>query len=274
MDVLQQIAETKSYLQSKEIQQPEIAVILGTGLGKRLVEQINVQQAIPYQSIPNFPVSTVDSHEGKLIYGNIDKKKILVMQGRFHYYEGYSMQQITFPVKLMKALGLKYLLISNAAGNLNLTWSTGDLMLLEDHINLQPDNPLRGKNIEELGPRFPDMSSSYDKNLNNLLKQIAKAKNIKLHQGVYAAVTGPSMETRAECRFLKKIGADVVGMSTVPEVIAANYLGIPCCAVSVLTNTSDPDNLQAVSFQDVLDAANKAEKAFVSLYIELIKQLN
>ena len=272
--MLEKLNEASAFLNSKGVLAPEIAVILGTGLGNLFVEQIEEGKVISYQSIPNFPESTVASHKGQLVYGSIHNKKILVMQGRFHYYEGYSMEQITFPIKVMKALGVKYLLISNAAGNLNLNWQTGDLMLLNDHINLQPENPLRGKNIDELGPRFPDMSQPYDLNMNNLLLRIAKANNIKLRQGVYASVSGPSMETRAECRYLKNIGADAVGMSTVPEVIAANYLGLPCCAVSVLTNTSDPDNVQAVSFQDVLNSAKKAEEAFVKLYVDLIKQLN
>jgi len=274
MKLIEEIKEAVSFIRSQGVEEPEATVILGTGLGNLFVQQINNPLVIPYKSIPNFPESTVASHKGQLVFGSIHNKKILVMQGRFHYYEGYSMEQITFPIKVMKALGVKYLLISNAAGNLNLNWQTGDLMLLDDHINLQPENPLRGKNIDDLGPRFPDMSSPYDKNLNLMLRSIAKVNEIKLQQGVYAGVSGPSMETKAECRYLKKLGADAVGMSTVPEVIAANHLALPCCAVSVLTNTSDPDNMLVVSFQDVLNTAKKAEEAFVKLYMELIRQLN
>jgi purine-nucleoside phosphorylase len=274
MKLMDDIAEAVSYIRDQGVDEPDVTVILGTGLGNLFVQQINNPLIIPYKSIPNFPESTVASHKSQLVFGSIHLKKVLVMQGRFHYYEGYTMKEVTFPVRVIKTLGSKYLLISNAAGNLNLHWHKSSLMLINDHINLFPDNPLRGKNNNALWPQFPDMSQPYDLNMNNLLLRIAKENNIELHQGVYAGVSGPSMETRAECRFLKKIGADAVGMSTVPEVIAANHLGLPCCAVSVLTNTNDPDNLQAVSFQDVLSTAKIAEEAFVKLYVELIKQLN
>jgi purine-nucleoside phosphorylase len=268
-----EINETVSFIKSKGIDKPELGIILGTGLGNLFVQQISKPIISPYSLIPHFPVSTVATHKGQLISGYINGKSVLVLQGRFHYYEGYSLEQVTYPIKVMKALGIKYLLISNAAGNLNLSWPTGSLMLIDDHINLMPDNPLRGKNVDELGPRFPDMSSPYDTHLNNLLVQIAKENNIALNRGVYAGVSGPSMETRAECRYLKKIGADAVGMSTVPEVIAANHLSLACCAISVLTNTSDPDHPVSVSFEDVVHTAAKSEAAFVKLYIELIKKL-
>jgi purine-nucleoside phosphorylase len=195
------------------------------------------------------------------------------MQGRFHYYEGYGMQQITLPVRVMKMLGVKYLLISNAAGNLNLKWKKGELMLIDDHINLQPDNPLRGENFESLGMRFPDMSQPYSKELNSKLKRIAKNQKVKLNEGVYVGVMGPNLETRAEYRFLRTIGADAVGMSTIPEVIVANHTGIPCCAISVLTDDCDPDNLKPVNISEILKVAAKAEKKLTDLYVELIDRL-
>ena len=195
------------------------------------------------------------------------------MQGRFHYYEGYDMQQITLPVRVMKMLGVKHLLISNAAGNLNLDWKKGELMLIDDHINLQSENPLRGRNDDRFGPRFPDMSAPYNKTLNDELIAIAKEKNIKLNVGVYVGVTGPNLETRAEYRFLRRIGADAVGMSTVPEVIVANHMQLPCCAVSVLTDDCDPDNLKPASITEILEVAGKAEGNLTELYVELIGRL-
>jgi purine-nucleoside phosphorylase len=250
---------------------PEIGVILGTGLGDQFVKKIKNKIIINYNSIPHFPISTVESHKGKLIYGELKGKKILAMQGRFHYYEGFSMQQITLPVRVMKLLGIHYLLISNAAGNMNLKWKKGELMLIDDHINLQPDNPLRGQNLETFGSRFPDMSQPYSPVLNKKLVAIARKKKIKLNKGVYAGVMGPNLETRAEYRFLRTIGADVVGMSTVPEVIVANHMGLPCCAISVLTDDCDPDNLQPANIIDIIKVAQKAEAKVTELYLELIK---
>ena len=212
-------------------------------------------------------------YKGKLIYGDIHGKKILAMQGRFHYYEGYNMQQITLPVRVMKMLGIKNLLVSNAAGNMNLKWKKGELMLIDDHINLQPDNPLRGENIDELGPRFPDMSQPYSKVLNDLLLKIANEKKIKLNVGVYVAVMGPNLETRAEYRFLNRIGADAVGMSTVPEILVANHMNLPCCAISVLTDDCDPDHLKPVNIAEILETAGKAESKLTELYVELISQI-
>ena len=270
--MLEEIDKATEFLRKRGIKNPEVGVILGTGLGNKFVNEIKNQLVIPYNSIPHFPISTVEFHKGHLIYGEVKGKKILAMQGRFHYYEGYSMQQITLPVRVMRFLGIKYLLISNAAGCLNLKWKKGDLMLIDDHINLQPDNPLRGENFEVLGPRFPDMSRPYNKKLNKLLTQIAKAKKIKLHEGVYAAVQGPNLETRAEYRFLHRIGADAVGMSTVPEVLVANHMGLPCCAVSVLTDECDPDNLKPVNISEIIKIANKAEGKLTELYVELINQ--
>ncbi len=271
--MLKEIKEATEYLTKHGIDKPEIGVILGTGLGNLFVKEIKNSIEINYNSIPHFPVSTVEFHKGKLIYGDVKGKKVLAMQGRFHYYEGYSMQKITLPVRVMKMLGVKNLLISNAAGNMNLKWKKGQLMLIDDHINLQPDNPLRGENFEVLGPRFPDMSEPYSKKINKLLIKIAKQKKIKLNEGVYVAVIGPNLETRAEYRFLHKIGADAVGMSTVPEVLVANHMGMPCCAVSVLTDDCDPDNLKPAVISKIIEIAGKAEAKLTELYVELIGKL-
>ncbi len=271
--MLENIQEATSFIQSHGITEPEIAVILGTGLGEKFVQTIKNPVVINYNSIPHFPISTVEFHKGKLIYGTIKGKKVLAMQGRFHYYEGYDMQQITLPVRVMKMLGVKYLLISNAAGNMNPKWKKGQLMLIDDHINLQPDNPLRGENFSVLGPRFPDMSQPYSKLMNKKLMAIAKKNKIKLNVGVYVGVPGPNMETRAEYRFLRKIGADAVGMSTVPEVIVANHMGLPCCAISVLTDDCDPDNLKPAVIADIIQIAGKAESKMVDLFTGLIRSL-
>ncbi len=271
--MIQHINQAVDYIKSKGISEPTIGIILGTGLGNLFVEEIRDQIVLEYHSIPHFPVSTVEFHKGKLIYGDVRGKKVLAMQGRFHYYEGYSMQQITLPVRVMKMLGIKQLLISNAAGNMNLSWKKGELMLLDDHINLQPENPLRGHNDETLGPRFPDMSQPYNKELNDVLIAIAEEKKIKLHVGVYVGVTGPNLETRAEYRFLHRIGADVVGMSTVPEVIVANHMSLPCCAISVLTDDCDPDNLKPANIAEIIEVAGRAEAKLTELYVELIDRL-
>lgn len=270
--MLNKIKETTAFLQSQGIDAPEVGIVLGTGLGG-LVKEIEVIKAIDYDKIPHFPVSTVESHHGKLIYGIVKGKIVLAMQGRFHYYEGYDMQQITFPIRVMKQIGVKNLLISNAAGAVNLAFKKSTLMLINDHINLFPSNPLIGKNHEELGPRFPDMSEPYSKKLNNLLKTIAKEKGILLHEGVYVPVTGPNLETRAEYRMIKKLGGDAAGMSTVPEVIVANHMGLPCCAISVLTDECDPDHLAPVSLAEILAAAAIAEPQLTLLYTELIGRL-
>jgi len=271
--MIDQLTEAANNIRGRGVVHPEIAIILGTGLGKKFVSEIQNPLVLGYETIPNFPVSTVESHSGELIYGEIHGKKILAMRGRAHYYEGYSMQQVTLPVRVMKLLGVKYLLISNAAGNLNRDWKNGELMVLDDHINLQTDNPLRGKNLDVLGPRFPDMSQPYARMLNSQLLEIAEQKSIKLHKGVYACVVGPNLETRAEYRFLQRIGADAVGMSTVPEVIVANHMGMPCCAISVLTDDCDPDNLKPASLPEIITIAEKAEPALAALLIELIKRI-
>ena len=268
----QQLNETTEYLKNEGLTNPEIGIILGTGLGG-LVSEINIELEVDYDQIPHFPVSTVESHHGKLIYGTIADKKVLVMQGRFHYYEGYDMKEVTYPVRIMKLLGINNLLISNAAGALNTNYKKSTLMLITDHINLYPDNPLIGKNIDDFGPRFPDMSEAYDKSLNTKLREIAKENNILLQEGVYAPVPGPNLETRAEYRMIRNFGADAVGMSTVPEVIVANHMNLPCCAISVLTDECDPDNLAPVELAEILEAAAIAEPQLTELYVELIKQL-
>ncbi len=264
--------EVVNFLKNEGVDNPSIGVVLGTGLGG-LVSEINIIKEIDYDRIPHFPISTTESHHGKLIYGTINHKKVLVMQGRFHYYEGYSMKEITFPIRVMKLLGVKNLLISNAAGAVNLAFKESSLMLITDHINLYPDNPLIGKNLDEFGPRFPDMSEPYSKTLNSLLRAIALEKDIQLHEGVYVPVSGPNLETKAEYRMIRKLGGDAVGMSTVPEVIVANHMGLPCCAISVLTDECDPENLEPVEIADILAAAAIAEPNLIKLYTELISRL-
>ncbi|MEM6525228.1 MAG: purine-nucleoside phosphorylase [Bacteroidota bacterium] len=271
--MIQRINEAVEYLRGQGIDAPEVGVILGTGLGSGFTAQMNIDLTIRYSDIPHFPAATVEFHSGQLHYGTIGRKRVLAMQGRFHYYEGYDMQEVTFPVRVLKLLGIKSLLISNAAGNINLDWNKGDLMLLDDHINLQPDNPLRGKNLDDLGSRFPDMSAPYDPSMNKMLIEIAEENNVTLRSGVYAAVTGPNLETRAEYRYLQIIGADAVGMSTVPEVIVANHMGLPCCAISVLTDDCDPDNLEPVNIEEIIAIAGQAEAKLTELYIKLIGKM-
>jgi len=265
------IKETTKFIKDNGIDKPEIGIVFGTGLGK-LADEIEAEQIIEYESIPNFPVSTVESHSGRLIYGRLKGKMVLAMQGRFHYYEGYSMQEVSFPIRVMKLLGIKYLLLSNAAGAMNLDFKKGSLMLIKDHINLLPTNPLIGKNIDELGPRFPDMSQAYSPEMNAKLAAIAKEQNITLHEGVYVAVAGPNLETPAEYRFLHRIGASVVGMSTVPEVIVANHMSLPCAAISVLTDECDPDNLKPVDISEIIEVAGQAEEKLITLFLEFIEK--
>jgi purine-nucleoside phosphorylase len=260
------------FLKERGIDSPEIGIILGTGLGS-LAEIIEAEVTIPYSNIQGFPLSTIEFHKGKLIYGTLEGKKVLAMQGRFHYYEGYSAAELVLPVRVMHGLGIKSLLVSNAGGNMNLDWNKGELMLLNDHINLLPDNPLRGHDAPSFGPLFVDMSQPYDLTLNKKLASIAQKENITLREGTYIAVAGPNLETRAEYRYLRQIGGDVVGMSTVPEVIAANQLSLPVCAISVLTDDCDPDNLVPIDIEDILTIAKQAEKHLVKLTRELIKQL-
>jgi purine-nucleoside phosphorylase len=268
----EQLNETVEFLKDQGIGQPTIGIVLGTGLGG-LVSEVEVVKEVGYDKIPHFPISTVESHHGKLIYGKIAEKDVLIMQGRFHYYEGYDMKEITFPIRVMKMMGVKHLLISNAAGAVNTAFKKSSLMLINDNINLYPDNPLIGRNLDDFGPRFPDMSQPYSKHLNSLLKEIASSKGIQLHEGIYVPVPGPNLETKAEYRMIRKIGGDAVGMSTVPEVIVANHMELPCCAISVLTDECDPDNLEAVALEDILAAAAIAEPQLTSIYVELINRL-
>ncbi|MDQ2721204.1 MAG: purine-nucleoside phosphorylase [Bacteroidota bacterium] len=269
---MNEFQKAKDYLIQQQITSPEIGIILGTGLNY-ILNYVDSKQTIPYSQIPGFPVSTVEFHKGNLIYGTIGNKNILIMQGRFHYYEGYSMQQIVFPLRVMKLLGVKQLFLSNAAGGINSAFKKGSLVLINDHINLQSGNPLTGKNLDEFGPRFPDMSEPYDHDLNLLLHQKANELNIQLQNGVYAAVDGPNLETKAEYRYLKIIGADMVGMSTVPEVIAVRHMELPCAAISVITDECDPDNLQPVNIAEIIEVAGKADKKLSSLLMETIKAL-
>ena len=268
-----QIEQVIEYLKRNDIVSADIGVIFGTGMGESFLAEIEIEKSLDYKDIPGFPIATVEFHSGKLHYGKWKGKRILVMKGRFHYYEGHTMEQITLPIRVLNELGIEYLLMSNAAGNLNVNWNKGDLMLVTDHINLQPSNPLRGPHQDRLGPRFPDMSAPYSPKLNDLLQTLAAAKNIELHTGVYAAVMGPNLETRAEYKFLQYIGADAVGMSTVPEVIVAVQLALPCCVVSILTDDCHPESLQPISITDVMAIVTKADKPLAELYLELIAQL-
>lgn len=263
---------TIKYLVDKGITNPVTGIVLGTGL-HQLLDHVVVKQTIPYADIPGFPVSTVEFHKGNLIYGTIANKNVLIMQGRFHAYEGYTMQQIVFPIRVMKLLGIQRLFLSNAAGGINLAFKKGELILIDDHINLLSGNPLSGKNLDELGSRFPDMSEPYDSNLKNLLFQKAGELGIELKNGVYAAVHGPNLETKAEYRYLKIIGADIVGMSTVPEVIAAVHMQLPCVAVSVITDECDPENLKPVNIAEIIEVAGIADSKLSQLFVEVIKTL-
>jgi purine-nucleoside phosphorylase len=251
---------------------PQVGIILGTGLGG-MVKEIEIECEIPYQEIPHFPLSTVESHSGLLIFGHVGGKPIVAMQGRMHYYEGYSMQEITFPVRVMKYLGINTLLVSNACGSLNPYIRKGEIMLIDDHINLLGDNPLIGRNDPEIGPRFPDMSEPYSHRLIALAEQCALDLKIKVNKGVFSAMTGPSLETRAEYRFLRFAGADVIGMSTIPENIVARHMGLEVLGISIITDECYPDSLRAVSLDEILAAANKAEPNLTALFKELITRM-
>lgn len=252
---------------------PDVAVILGTGLGG-LVEEIEVSAEIAYENIPGFPLSTVESHAGRLLFGILGGKKVVAMQGRFHRYEGYSMQQIVFPVRVMHALGARTLIVSNACGGMNPLWQPGELMLLADHINLLGDSPLIGPNDDSLGPRFPDMSQPYDEELRAVARTVASELRIVLREGVYVAVTGPNLETRAEYRFLRGIGADVVGMSTVPEVIVAVHMSMRVLGVSIITDACLPDALQAVDVAQIIATAAAAEPDLTRLVSAVLERMS
>lgn len=267
-----QLDASTAHLMEKGFDAPEIGIVLGTGLGK-LAEVIEDPVTAHYNHIPFFPLATVEFHSGKLIYGTLEGKKTVVMNGRFHLYEGYDFLDVTYPIRVMHQLGIKKLFISNASGALNPDFGIGDLMLIEDHINLQGGSPLAFRNVARFGTRFTDMAEPYDPKMRKILAEIAERENITLQRGVYASVVGPQLETKAEYRMLKLIGADAVGMSTVPEVIVANHLDLPVIAVSVLTDGCDPDNLQPVDIQAILAVAEKAEPRMVKLFRELIRAL-
>jgi purine-nucleoside phosphorylase len=270
--LLQRIRSASEAITERVTVTPRIAIILGTGLGA-LAEEIEAEATIPYEEISDFPVPTVESHSGRLLVGHLSGQPVVAMQGRFHRYEGYTLQQVTFPVRVMRDLGAETLIVSNACGGMNPMWDVGDLMLIADHINLLGDNPLIGPNPDELGPRFPDMSEPYSLELQRLALEVAREKRITLRRGVYVAVPGPNLETRAEYRFLRAIGADVVGMSTVPEVIVAVHGGMRVLGVSIITDSCLPDALKPASVEDIIRVAGAAEPRLTSLIKNVVARL-
>ena len=272
-DLKAKITQSVEFINQKSKIKPKIAIILGTGLG-RLAEDIEEKEVIPYSEIPNFPISTVQSHSGNLVLGKLGNKEVVAMQGRFHYYEGYSLKEVTFPVRVMKKLGADIIIISNAAGGMNRFFKRGDLMLITDHINLFGDNPLIGPNDEELGPRFPDMSEAYSKKFIELAKKIALKEKIRLQEGVYAGLSGPTLETPAEYRFLINIGADAVGMSTVPEVIVANHIGMKVLGISCITDLAIDGVIVKTNVEEILKAASDAEPIMTKLIEKVIKKID
>lgn len=269
--MLTQIKETADFIRNKLDNVPQTAIILGTGLGE-LVNHIDTKTELSYHEIPNFPLSTVEGHSGKLIFGTLGNKEILAMQGRFHYYEGYDMKQVTFPIRVMKELGIRYLFVSNAAGGMNPQFQIGDLMIITDHINLFPEHPLRGKNENALGPRFPDMSEAYSKRFIRMALDIAKKNQIKVQQGVYVGTSGPTFETPAEYKYFRTIGGDAVGMSTVPEVIVARHAGIEVFAISVITDLGVEGIVETCSHEEVQKAASEAQPRMTLIMQNLIDQ--
>jgi purine nucleoside phosphorylase I, inosine and guanosine-specific len=272
MNLLERIESAKNYIKSKYDGDIDAAIILGTGLGE-LSETIENGIKIPYMDIPEFPVSTVAGHKGELIIGDLSGKKVVAFNGRFHYYEGYSMETVTFGVRVTKALGIEKIIVTNAAGGMNPSYHAGELMIITDHINLSGDNPLIGKNFNELGPRFPDMSQAYNRELILLAEKAAKDLSIHINKGVYASVAGPNFETPAELRMLRMIGGDAVGMSTVPEVIAANHMGMKVLGISCITDMAVAETLQPVSHEIVLANANRAKNNFLSLVKRIVKEI-
>ena len=270
--MLNLIHKTADYIIKESNFIPEIGIILGTGLGG-LVEEIDIKKSICYEDIPNFPVSTVEGHQGKLIFGELGGKNVVAMQGRFHFYEGYTMSEVVFPVRVMKFLGIKKLVVSNASGGVNPNFEIGDIMIINDHINLFPTNPLIGMNINALGTRFPDMSDAYDPILIKKIQSIAKELNIKVVNGIYAGLTGPTLETPAEYSYIRNIGADAVGMSTVPEVIAARHMKIPCFGISIITDLGVPGKIVKVTHQDVQNVASNAEKYLTKLIKKFLESI-
>ncbi len=269
--MLQNIKESANFITEKTNFNPEIGIILGTGLGG-LVSEIEIEHSLPYNEIPNFPLSTVEGHSGRLILGILGGKKVVAMQGRFHFYEGYCMEKVTFPVRVMKFLGIKNLILSNASGGVNPDYEVGDLMILEDHICLIP-NPLIGANLDELGPRFPDMSDSYCKDMIQIAQQIASENNLSIQKGVYVALTGPTLETPAEYKYMRIIGGDTVGMSTAPEVIVARHMGIPCFAMSVITDLGVPGKIQKVTHEEIQKVSEVAEPKLTLIIKQLISKI-
>jgi len=272
LPMMEKIKEAVDHIKSIYNQQPSVGIVLGSGLGS-FTKEIRIEKEIAYGDIPHFPVSTVAGHSGKLIFGELSGKKIVAMAGRFHYYEGYTAEQIVFPIRVMKSLGIETLLLSNAAGGVNRSLKVGDLMIITDHISQLVPNPLIGKNFTELGPRFPDMSEPYKKELINKVKKIAADKNIVVKEGIYVAVTGPTFETTAEYKMILSMGGDAVGMSTVPETITAVHMGLPVFAMSVITDEGIRDDGGVTTHEEVLHAARAAEPAFAALFIELVAQL-
>lgn len=267
--MLEAIKQTISYIESKTNGfTPEVGIVLGTGLGS-IANEIAVEYDMPYEEIPNFPISTVKGHSGRLLFGTLSGRKVVAMKGRFHHYEGYDMKEVTFPIRVMKKLGIETLIVSNASGGMNPDFKVGDIMLITDHINMMP-NPLIGKNIDEFGPRFPDMSEPYSKRLLSLAEEIAEKHNIKVQKGVYVGVTGPTFETPSEYQHYRIIGGDAVGMSTVPEVIVARHMSIPVFALSVITDLGGKHLTVAVSHEEVLEAAAKAEPLMTTIIKELL----
>ena len=269
--MLKKIKDSAEFLQKETNCNPQLGIILGTGLGG-LVNEIDIEHSISYEEIPNFLLSTVEGHSGRLIFGNLGGKKVVAMQGRFHFYEGYDMDMVTFPVRVMKLLGINNLIVSNASGGVNPLYEVGDLMILSDHINLIP-NPLIGQNIEELGPRFPDMSETYCPKLITKAEIVAKANNIPVQKGVYIALTGPTLETPAEYKYMRIIGGDTVGMSTAPEVIVARHMGIPCFAISVITDLGVPGKIKKVTHEEIQAVSEVAEPKLTLIIKELISSI-
>lgn len=272
LHTLERVEEAAAVVRDRFDRTPEVAIILGTGLG-RLGAEIRTTVALDYADIPNFPLSTVESHAGRLLCGTLSGKTVIAMQGRFHRYEGYSLQQVTFPVRVLRALGAGTLVVSNACGGMNPLWSAGDLMLIADHINLLGDNPLVGPNDDRLGPRFPDMSDAYDARLRGIARAVALQRGIELREGVYVAVSGPNLETRAEYRFLRAMGADVVGMSTVPEVIVAVHAGMRVLGLSIVTDMCLPDHLEPATVEKIIAVANSAEPKLTQLVTGVLERL-
>lgn len=269
--MLDKVKETVTHIRSRVSVKPSVGIILGTGLGG-LVHDITDQQVLDYETIPNFPVSTVEGHHGRLIFGNLGGKQVVAMQGRFHFYEGYDMKEVTFPVRVMKHLGVEFLFVSNASGGVNPDFEIGDLMIITDHINLMP-NPLIGPNGKEFGPRFPDMSQAYDPNLIALTREVARGEGIDVKEGCYVATTGPTFETPKEYQYFRIIGGDTVGMSTAPEVIVARHMGIPVFAISIITDLGVPGRIVEITHEEVQEVGKSAERRMTRLMEELLRRL-